>query len=143
MKKIHLYSLVLFGFLCSHCSEAEDPEMACPVVAVSGPDDDVVGKWALVKVHTVFSAEGEGIADHSCDNTVYHFQQDGILTTSSDKEGFSSGTSSYELSQIPSQPGHYTLTIGNITYGCSISKSTMSFGNPALDGPVRDFVRIQ
>ena len=67
--------------------------MACPVVAVSGADDDVVGKWQLVKVHTVFRAEGEGIADHSCDNTVYHFQKDGILTISSDKEDYSSDPS--------------------------------------------------
>lgn len=141
MKKFQLYSLVLLGFLCSHCSEAEDPDMACPIVAVIGADDDIVGKWKLVKGQTVFYEPRT--EDYSCSDIVYHFQQDGILTISSVKEDYSPDPSAYEFDQISLYAHEFTLKIGNRKYGCSISEGRMILDGSPLDGPIRYFVRIQ
>lgn len=115
--------------------------MACPVVAVSGPDDDITGKWKLVKGQTVFYEPRT--EDYSCSNIVYHFQQDGIVTISSDKEDYSPDSSAYEFEQISLYTHDFTLKIGNIEYGCSISEGKMILDNSQLDGPIRYFVRIQ
>lgn len=76
--------------------------MACPVVAVSAPDDDITGKWKLVKGQTVFYEPRT--EDYSCSNSVYHFQQDGILTISSDKEDYSPDPSAMSLIKYPYMP---------------------------------------
>lgn len=149
MKKTGLYGLLLTLVVCFHCSETGKPDRACPVAAVSGSDDDVVGKWQLVKVHTVFTIEGDKIADHSCNNTVYDFQKDGILIISSDREEYqdtSIGEYNYEFKLQPLYENYglsYTLKIEHMEYACGISEDNMTLDSSPLDGPVLYFVRIQ
>lgn len=144
MKKFPLYSLVLLAFLCSHCSEAEDPDLACPIVAVNGADDDIVGKWKLVKGQAVFYEPRT--EDYSCSNIVYHFQEDGQLVISSTIEGFqgfSAGQHNYEFLQAPLLDHDYTLKIESVKIPCSVSGSSMIVDDSALDGPILHLVRIQ
>ena len=120
MKKTGLFGLVLTAFICLHCSKAEDPEMdcwlpatsmacqvlatsiACQVVPVAGANDDITGKWKLVKGRTLFYEPRT--EDFSCNDIVYHFQADGKLTISRDIEdlmGFSAGQHTYEFEHQP------------------------------------------
>ena len=148
-RKTPIYGIMLAILACVNCSEAENPEMACAVNSISGPEDDVIGKWKLVKEHTVFSREGPMITDHTCNNIVYHFQMGNILTISSDIEDYSGiplGQHDYELKQQPlfKHLDHdHTLQIESAKYACSISKSTMILDSSPVDGPILHFIRIQ
>lgn len=164
MKKTGLFGLLLTAFICLHCSKAEDPEtecwlpanslacrvlatpLDCPVVPMAGADDDITGKWKLVTAVQPFTSEGPITTDHSCHNTIYHFQVDGTLTISSDREGVLVGQYEYELKHQPlfeHLDRDYTLIIGNGKDACSIFEGSMVLDNSPLDGPVLHLIRIQ
>jgi len=165
MKKIGLLGIILAAFICVHCSKAEDPERECwlpanslacevlattsdcPVAPVAGADDDIRGKWKLMNTLQPFTSEGRILNDHSCHNTVYHFQVDGTLTISSDREGVPIGQYEYEFKHQPLFEYYddmgYTLEIGNRKEACSIFEGKMILDNSYVDGPIRYLIRIQ
>lgn len=163
MKKTGLFGLVLIAIICLHCSKAEEPEMDCwlpaslacqvlatsldcPVVPVAGADDDVTGKWKLVTALQPFTREGPITTDHSCHNTVYHFQADGTVSISSDREGLLVGQYDYEFKRQPlfeHFDRDYTLKIGNSKEACSIFEGSMVLDSSPVDGPILHLIRIQ
>lgn len=149
MQNTRLYGLLLIMLVCVHCSEPEKPDMACPVAAVNGTDHNVVGKWALVKEHNLFTSESAKLTDHSCNNTVYHFREDGILIISSDREkqrDILFQEYAYEFKLQAAYEGFelgYTVKIEQLKYGCGISEDRMTLDSSPLDGPILYFVRVQ
>lgn len=140
-----LFCLPLFG----GCQKGDValPDFKCPFESVSGPDDDIVGKWKLVKYKTVFY--NPKTIDYSCESIFYHFQSDGTLIISSDVEDMTSpdaGIYSFEFSLSPLHENleeNYTLKIEQMDWACSIDGNSMVLNNTPLDGPALYFVRIQ
>ena len=122
--------------------------IACQVVPVAGANDDITGKWKLVKGRTLFYEPRT--EDFSCNDIVYHFQADGKLTISRDIEdlmGFSAGQHTYEFEHQPlfveySELG-YTLKIEKIKSLCGISGGSMIIDRSPFDGPILHLIRIQ
>lgn len=133
--------LILLVFCCTAASctgDEVEPEMGqtCPVEAVEGPADDIVGKWKMVWMRRGFSIE---TVDHSCNNIIYHFRPDGILEVNSDVEeagGYAFGEYDYELILDPYNMGATSgVKIGDfLRWACFIEITTMILDIRPLDG---------
>ena len=109
--------------------------------------DDVAGKWKLAGMRTFNMRTGKmKVVDHSCDNVVYHFQDNDNLTITNtgDEELYPSGDYTYNLSLEPfheTMEG-FTLKIGNTSWPCYIYSDRMTLDSSPVDGPTLYFVRI-
>ncbi|MGV3763415.1 hypothetical protein [Parapedobacter sp.] len=118
----------------------------CKVVAKIGQDNDIVGKWKMVKGQTAFHEQK--IIDFSCDNIIYDFQTDGTLSISSDTENLislASGKYKYELLFEPLEASNeeFMLRINGLVMGSEISTDAMTINQSYHDGPILHFVRIR
>lgn len=120
--------------------------MKCPVVPKDGPNDDIVGKWKLVGAKQVFNNPQE--LDHSCDNIVYHFQKEGILTISGNTEGKGCDEGDYPfefkaLKLYDEIEESYTLTMGSTDIACDIKENKLILNNSFLDGDILYLIRVE
>ncbi len=146
-KKIKLLSIFLFMLpfcvvlFVVGCEEDDDEK--CSTIAINGPEDDITGKWKLINGEEIFF--NPRTVDYSCNNVVYHFQTDSILTITSDIVdiiGFAPGQYSYEFG-LGEDKEHYRLKIDHSQGGCNISGSDLDINYAYLDGPILHFIRIQ
>ncbi|MFC4872722.1 hypothetical protein [Negadavirga shengliensis] len=150
MKYIFAALLAFMICCCTACSEAEEPHMECEVEPVAGDDNDVTGTWKLVIGEHVFDPAAPRMEDYSCDNIIYHFRDDGLLSISSDVEdhlgAFGDGQP-YELVEdtIYATDG-FLLKLGSgsstINYLCSILEGVMELDDRPLEGPLLTLVRV-
>lgn len=155
LKSMDMIRMVVYGSLvlcfCAFvgCAEEDaEPELgrACPVDAVEGSEDGIVGKWKMVWMRRGFSID---TVDFSCDNVIYHFRPDGILEVSSDVEGigYVAGDYNYELIWDPYNSGATTFRGVKIDdflrWACYIETTTMTLDITPLDGPMKHFIRIE
>lgn len=147
MKKTLIFFLSLLT--ASGCTGDEgEPELgkACPVDAVEGQENEIVGKWKMVWQRPGFSND---YTDYSCNNTMYHFKPDGILEVSNDVEGvgYSTGDYSYEFVSDPYNSGVADVRglkiSGSLPWGYQIEATTMMLDLSFLDGPLKYFIRIE
>jgi len=142
---------VLLAFMLLHCiacSEQEDANKECEVVPVAGDDNNIVGRWKLVEWQQVVMINGGWrIENYSCENIVYHFQEDGILSVSSSMEDFSGKShngSAYELVEESFENyNNYKLRIGTLGYWFSLVDGIMKLDMRPADGPLLTLVRIE
>lgn len=146
-----ILTLSLFG-ACQKEDKLEKDGLQCPVVAKEGPDDNIVGKWKLVKIQvTSFSPypPPASMIDYSCDNIVYEFQEGGILIVTGapkDIRSYENGEYPFEFTNTPLNeyaPEKYTLKIKNRGISCGIQDNKMVFNDSDLDGDIVHFVRIE
>lgn len=141
--KLSIFFLLLL-FVGAGCKENDDK---CNTVAVKGAEDSVIGKWKQVKGESVF--RNPLIVDYSCNEIIYHFKSDGTLTITSDIDnpiGYNSGNYTYVFSlnsMYENMEENHTLKIGDSSWGCSISESSMILNDAPLDGPILNFIRIE
>lgn len=126
-----------------------EDNLQCPVTAKEGADDDIIGKWKLVKAETIKLAYGISIEDYSCNNIIYHFQEDDSLVISGISEGMpghENGEYSFEFNDAKLYEGieeEYTVKIEDMSIACSIQDNHMVLNNSFLDGDILYFVRIE
>ncbi|HLW50226.1 MAG TPA: hypothetical protein VKZ78_04580 [Sphingobacteriaceae bacterium] len=138
--------------------EINDDELKCPVTAIEGPDDNILGKWKLVKTRTSafnppskIEDQRSRIEDYSCNNIIYHFKEDGLLIVSGTYEGvfgFTNGEYSFVFSNTPSSDGmedkfKLTLKIEQRDVPCSINNNNMIIDYAPGDGHTHYFVRVE
>lgn len=155
MEKMRLLSLVLAITVCIGCTDRDDdPDIRCPVVADKGPDDDITGKWKLLKTEKISTVDPM-LIDFSCDDITYHFQENGSLMIYSNKNdyvGHPRGDHRYEFIPSPFNQKTHVLAIEGTQYACIILKENMELNLEPLSGPlgpmrefrtVLYFIRIQ
>ncbi|MCH7414893.1 hypothetical protein MM213_15440 [Belliella sp. R4-6] len=140
--------LFLVLMMIASCQEDGLPEgeLKCPVEAVEGQEDDVVGKWKLVERRTIslFSGEIE-VKDYSCDNVLYCFKPDGVLQINDNVGGwgYETGVYNYELIPPAENEDHIKLRIGDLKWPFKIGESEMTLNMAHVDGPISLFLRIE
>ncbi|TCO07121.1 hypothetical protein [Natronoflexus pectinivorans] len=139
-----LVTIALCFLLIGGCQKNDiaTDSLKCPVDSVIGSDDDIVGKWKLVKGE-VFSSTSRELRteDYSCNNIIYHFYPDGRLMIISDIEDHigiidDEYSYSYEISSESNNnedQRHYLLKIDNHQYVTSISSSKLTIGLNPVD----------
>lgn len=135
--KITFIPVLFIGFLfclplCGGCQKDDvaSSDLNCSFESVNGPEDDIAGKWKLIKVE-LFSSISDAleVRDYSCNDIVYWFYPDGTLIISSDIEeytGHSTGKYFYETSIRPDSNDDFQndlLIIDNRSYSMFISTS--------------------
>lgn len=131
--------------------EINNNELKCPVTAIEGANDNVVGKWKLVKVRIVQLDDGISMKDYSCKNIIYDFKQDGSLVVNGaqkDVHSFENGEYSFVFSDTPIWEGmgdefKFTLKIGSTGAACGINNNIMIVDYAPLDGNTYYFVRFE
>lgn len=100
---------------------------------------DLIGKWKLRKVQTVFL--NPRVYDYSSKDIIFDFRQDGVLIITSDIGEFVGGNSgefSYSLSQ-----NALSLQIDQTSKECCLSDIILKLDGSSLDGPILCLVKIQ
>ncbi|MCE7054021.1 hypothetical protein LZF95_04970 [Algoriphagus sp. AGSA1] len=153
-----LCTTTLLPFLCSvlsilplaGCTESESPDevLGCQVETVAGPEDDVTGKWKLIRQNTFRLYNGDiEVKDYSCDNIVYHFNPNGVVKIDNDVEGGGrhvTGEYVFELIRHAFDgKDYYVLKIGTLNWPCRIKESHMTLNMAHVDGPTLYFSRIE
>ena len=139
-------ALYTFG-ACQKEDKLDKDNLQCPVVAKDGPNNDIVGKWKLVKVQPAFS--NPRTEDYSCGNVEYEFQEGGILIVTGSAEnirGYDDGQYSFEFKDIKLHEGikeKYTVKIDDMSIACGIQDNKMVLNDSFLDGDILYFVRIE
>lgn len=145
--------LVTLSLLCfTACWGPEDPNKECEVVPVAGDDMDITGKWKLVSVEAHSWSEEPLKENYSCNNIIYHFREDGILSISRDrrdrKDDWAGGDfwdgSTYELVENTVSNFHeFTLVIARSRHWFSLSNGIMELDTRHTDGSLITLVRIE
>lgn len=139
---------VLSILLLAGCTESENPDdvLSCQVETVAGPEDDVIGKWKMIRQKTFKLYNGDiEVKDYSCDNIVYHFNPNGVVKINNDAEGEEHVTGEYIFELIPpvfDGKDYYILKIGTLNWHCRIKESYMTLNMAHVDGPTLYFARI-
>ncbi|SIS50540.1 hypothetical protein [Belliella pelovolcani] len=138
--------LFLVLIMMASCQEdaAPDDELRCQVEAIDGSEDEVVGKWKLIKAEILFGNPRN--EDYSCDNIIYHYRNDGILRITNNTSDISHGSGEYPYEFIPaslSENGYPILKRANSIWPCHIEKNNMTIYLMALDGPILHFLRTE
>src|SRR5690625_7925740 len=104
IKPAYLFLMLLITILVltGGCEKKEinENELQCPVTIQEGSDDDIMGKWKLIKADITRLAEEIRTEDYSCDDIIYYFREDGSLLISGVEDGMpvqQNGEYSYEL----------------------------------------------
>jgi len=154
-EKVLLWTmLIMIVSLLGACQKEKinNDDLKCPVTAVEGPDDKIIGKWKLVKTRTSGFTQPSRIEDYSCGNIIYHFKQDGSLVVSGVQEGvlsrFENGEYSFVFSAAPISEGmeekfKFTLEIGLGDIPCYINDNNMAINYLPRDGNGYYFVRVE
>ncbi len=148
--KLYLWlALVAFpSLILAGCGEDNNPEnLRCRVRAVAGPEDDVVGKWKLVRVRQAYFTREPEVTDYSCDDIVYHFRSDGslVVNNSVTEAAHHAGDYNYEFIWDPFDSGASSfrgLKIAHNRWGCSVETTMMTLDASPTDGPKMEFIRI-
>lgn len=146
--KFILFSAILFACSMIGCQEAEFPNLKCRVKSVSGPVDDVVGKWKLVQREDFNMQSGKITrTDYSCKNIIYYFTNDGIVRVENhgDTSLYKDGDYEYLFSTTPfheTMEGN-TLRIRGIGWPCFIQPGNMTLDRTSLNGSILRFVRVE
>lgn len=140
-KSIIFLILIIFTHACS--SDKNDSELVEFESACEQKNDvdllDLIGKWKLRKVQTVFL--NPGVYDYSSNEIIYDFREDGVLIISSDIDEFvggSTGEFSYSLSQ-----NALNLQIDQTSKTCCLSDISLRLDGSSLDGPILCLVKVQ
>ncbi|MDR2118420.1 MAG: hypothetical protein LBP25_02635 [Tannerellaceae bacterium] len=116
-------------------------DAACPPEAVSGSSlvYKIVGRWKLIK---------ETGIDYSCDEIIYNFQPDSVLTITSDRPDYPASSANYSydpcilcLFSTVYHPDAYTLTVDGKPVRSEVLEKIMFLGdeqNPSA----KVFIRI-
>lgn len=116
--------------MMSSCSSDDSNEEAideldleCSITATKGADNDIVGKWKLVKSETFFTEHI--IEDYSCADVIYHFPQDGELAISGteDVPDLENGSYTYQFEHsrlYEHLEKEYILSIEGSSSACAI-----------------------
>lgn len=133
-----LFCLPLFG----GCQKGDvaSPELRCPVESVMGPEDDITGKWKLVKVE-VFSSISKAleVRDYSCKDIIYQLYTDDRLIISSNIEdyiGHDTGEYVYEIIVTPNNDDDVRsdlMKIDNKSYSMFMSAREMTIELNPID----------
>ncbi|WP_439489412.1 hypothetical protein [Algoriphagus sp.] len=141
-----LVALILFS-LFTGCQNVEIPGLKCRVKSVSGPADDVTGKWKLVRVKTFNMENGRANeVDYSCDDIIYNFNEEDTVEITEGEFDFipDSGTYEYELILSPfDRADGFTMKIGLSSWACFLESGKMTLDGSGLDGEILEFVRIE
>lgn len=153
MKPIYLFwiQLVTVPAFAGGCEKKEinENELKCPVTIQEGSDDDVMGKWKLVKTDITRLAEEIRTEDYSCDDIIYHFREDSSLLISGVEDGIpvrQNGEYPFELiDSVLYEHMNYdhTLKIGSQKIACGIEDNAMILDASPLDGDTLYFVRVE
>ncbi len=142
-----VFLYLVCGLSLSQCKKAsrpiDDNALKCLVEPVIGKENDIVGKWKLVKSHSPMMNKTE---DYSCSDIVYNFRADGtLLITENGTDPKESLTFSYEVIKKPylENIAPFTLKRDALESGCSIAKESMVLNSAPLDGDIKTFVRIE
>ncbi len=149
MKMYHLFlntiiSMSLLLVSCEDKSEQININQKCSVQTVEGYTDSVIGEWRLIRKDLIFSPTGPTDIDFSCDNVIYVFSKDGMVSISSDVEAhstYANGKYSFEF-ETTSIPV-FTLTIGKIAWPCQVFASKMILDRSPTDGGRLTFFRTK
>lgn len=153
MKSTIILSLIIMlSFFSCKKDELDINDLQCPVTAIQGEKNDIIGKWKLVKQK---NAWGLPTIDYSCQNIIYEFKSDGnLLVTSGDGKNDLSiplGSHEFELisTPLPNDPLKEVQSLSIIgdsmssSWPCEISANEMTLSQAWLDGPNLTFYRIQ
>lgn len=144
-------ALVVILALLGGCQKEEknEDDLQCPVTVKEGADDDVIGKWKLVKATIIKLAYGISTEDYSCSDIVYHFSEDGSLIISGVDDGMSvigNGEYSFEFKDTKlyeHMEYDYTLEIGQLNIACGIHDNAMILDASPVDGNILYFIRVE
>lgn len=148
-EKRYLFLLIISSLIfLGACQEDERPEIElnCLVEGLLGPEDDVVGKWKLVKERKISIVHPEiEVRDYSCDNIYYHFKQEGKLEIQNNVEGglYGSGTYDYEFIPPADSETQFILELENYQWRVAIEGRIMTFNMALVDEPVKYFIRME
>lgn len=143
--KIRLIFSIVIMLTTLSCKKSEITidDLQCPVTAISGKKNNVIGKWKLVtEQFTFFNPRTE---DLSCQDIIYEFKSDGNLIVT----GYENEPLQYKEFELISKPlfeqmeEKQTLRIGYGDWACDISQHKMTLNASPVDGSIRTFYRIQ
>ena len=105
------------------------------------PQKDILGKWQLVSVHSVWFSP----IDHSQDNIIYEFKDNNTVVVSYDSSKIEAwplpGKYSY-IFGIPGQDGYGIVVAGENYYDYCVSNNSMFISNIAVDGAELYFKKL-
>lgn len=140
--------IILFMIIACKKDDNMEENLRCPIEALDGANDNVVGKWKLAKAKVVF--QNPRTEDYSCDEIIYDFRADGILVisggASSDSIGYPEGQYTYAFTAdklFEWVEESYTLSIDETKIASGINNNQLILNSSPLDGPILYFVRIQ
>lgn len=145
---IQLIAVLAFAGGCEK-KEINENELQCPVTIQEGSDDDIMGKWKLIKADITRLAEEIRTEDYSCDDIIYYFGEDGSLLISGVEDGMpvqQNGEYSYELIDsilYEHMDYDYTLKIDSQKIACGMEDNAMILDASPLDGNTLYFVRVE
>lgn len=148
-EKRYLFLLIISSLIfLGACQEDERPEIElnCHVEGIIGSEDDVVGKWKLVKEKKISIVHPEiEVRDYSCDNIYYHFKQEGKLEIQNNVEGgfYESGTYDYEFIPPADNETQFILELENYQWRVAIEGRIMTFNMALVDEPLKYFIRME
>src|SRR5690625_1434210 len=153
IKPAYLFWMLLITILVltGGCEKKEinENELQCPVTIQEGSDDDIMGKWKLIKADITRLAEEIRTEDYSCDDIIYHFREDRSLLISGVEDGMpvqQNGEYSYELIDsilYEHMDYDYTLKIDSQKIACGMEDNAMILDASPLDGNTLYFVRVE
>lgn len=137
--------VLMFNLSCKDEKVDVDDDLKCPVSAIKGANNKIIGKWKLVKWSLPFSPNSNEI-DYSCNEVIYEFGSNGILNVTSDlqeRQGYANGSYTFEFKMSNNKP---QLTINGLVFGdgyiLTLSSTKMIWNNSPVDGPIYTFIRI-
>lgn len=146
--KIILAIIIMLSTLSCKKSEITIDDLQCPVTAIQGKENVIIGKWKLVKQD---NAWGVPSVDYSCQKIIYEFKSDGRLLVTGNVEYLLSiplGSHKFELARLSNYPMKDVQSLNIIgelmsSWPCEISTNEMTLSQAMLDGPTLTLYRIQ
>lgn len=137
-------STALLSVSCKNEFEHMDINQKCSVQTVEGDTNSVVGEWKLIREDLIFSPTGPPEIDFSCDNVIYIFSGNGIVSISSDVDTHKSYTNGKYLYEFKKDSVSVsTLIIDGISWPCKVFANKMILDNSPLDGGRLTFYRTK
>lgn len=147
--------LPFFGACQKNEPNRDELKLKCPFMPKNGADDNVLGKWKLVKGRgSMMAPTPAQVQDYSCNNVIYHFQEDGTLHITGVSEGmisYPNGQYFFELKDdqlFEAIEEKYTLELGTTTtaagrVACGIQENIMILNNSFIDGSKLTLYRVE
>lgn len=141
--RIILSIIIMLSTLSCKKSEIIIDDLQCPVTAMHGKKENIIGKWKLVTEQFTFF--NPRIEDLSCQNIIYEFKSAGNLIIT----GYKDEPIQYKEFELISKPlfddmkEGQTLIINHSKWKCTISQNKMIIDRSYIDGSIRTFYRIK